>query len=56
MTELSLDEIEAVDGGELSVNQVVVYTIIGAAGVATGGTAAIAGGFLLAMTGYLATS
>lgn len=56
ITDLDIYEIEEISGGALSVNQVVVYTLIGAAGVATGGASVIAGGFLLAMTAYLATS
>ena len=54
ITELNANEMEQIDGGELSAGEVVTYTLIGAAGVATGGGAAVAGVFLLAMVSYLA--
>lgn len=53
--ELSFDEIEQVDGAELSAAQVVTYTLIGSVAIATGGTGLVIGGtFLLAMTAILA--
>jgi hypothetical protein len=52
--ELTLDEIEFIDGGKLSVNEVLLYGLAGAAGIAVGGPAAFAGGFLLFAAGVVA--
>lgn len=53
--ELSFDEIDQVDGAQLSAAEVVTYTLIGSVGLATGGFGiVVASTFLLATTAYLA--
>jgi hypothetical protein len=47
--ELKSEEIEAVNGA-LTARQTIGYILIGSAAVATGGSAAIVGGLLIAVT------
>jgi hypothetical protein len=47
--ELQINEIESVNGA-LTSGQVVTYILIGSVAVATGGSAAVVGGLLIAFT------
>lgn len=53
IAEIDLDEMDMVGGG-LTAGQTTVYILIGAAAVATGGSAAIVGGLFLAVVAAVA--